>query len=62
MAFEQGDIVDVRRYGEGTVTMVCGDQVAVVFPDGETRSFIARYLRRLRQASSLITTAPGSGD
>ena len=45
-AFNQGDRVRVRRYGEGTVEMVSGDRVAVRFPDDETRTFIARYVRR----------------
>jgi ATP-dependent DNA helicase RecQ len=48
--FDAGDIVRVRRYGEGTVEMVCGDSVAVRFPDDETRTFIARYVKRVASA------------
>jgi ATP-dependent DNA helicase RecQ len=39
--------VRVRRYGEGSVAMVSGDRVAVCFPDGETRTFIGRYVKRV---------------
>ncbi|WP_250455268.1 ATP-dependent DNA helicase RecQ [Caballeronia sp. ATUFL_M2_KS44] len=45
-AFNEGDRVRVRRYGEGTVEMVSGDRVAVRFPDDELRTFIARYVKR----------------
>jgi len=44
--FSQGDRVRVRRYGEGVVEMVSGDRVAVRFPDDDTRTFIARYVKR----------------
>ncbi|SAK86284.1 ATP-dependent DNA helicase RecQ [Caballeronia calidae] len=44
--FTQGERVRVRRYGEGVVEMVSGERVAVRFPDDETRTFIARYVRR----------------
>ncbi|WP_244817754.1 ATP-dependent DNA helicase RecQ [Caballeronia sp. Lep1P3] len=45
-AFAQGERVRVRRYGEGVVEMVSADRVAVRFPDDETRTFIARYVKR----------------
>jgi ATP-dependent DNA helicase RecQ len=35
----------VRRYGAGVVTLASGERVAVTFPDGQTRTFISRYLR-----------------
>ncbi|QSN64923.1 ATP-dependent DNA helicase RecQ [Caballeronia sp. M1242] len=44
--FNQGDRVRVRRYGDGVVEMVSADRVAVRFPDDETRTFIARYVKR----------------
>ncbi|SAL40126.1 ATP-dependent DNA helicase RecQ [Caballeronia cordobensis] len=44
--FAQGDRVRVRRYGEGVVEMVSADRVAVRFADDETRTFIARYVKR----------------
>jgi ATP-dependent DNA helicase RecQ len=50
--FERGERVVVRRYGEGIVEMVSGESVAVRFPHDETRTFIARYLKRSRTASS----------
>jgi ATP-dependent DNA helicase RecQ len=40
-----GDAVQVRKYGTGHVEMMSGDRVAVSFPDGETRTFIARYVK-----------------
>jgi ATP-dependent DNA helicase RecQ len=50
--FERGERVVVRRYGEGIVEMVSGESVAVRFPHDETRTFIARYLKGSRTASS----------
>ena len=47
IGFQPGERVRVRRYGEGSVAMVSGDRVAVCFPDGETRTFIARYVKRV---------------
>jgi ATP-dependent DNA helicase RecQ len=46
--FKQGDKVRVRRYGEGIVELVSGERVAVRFPDDQTRSFIARYVRHAK--------------
>lgn len=43
-----GDAVQVRKYGAGKVELVSGDRVAVSFPDGETRTFIARYVKAAR--------------
>jgi ATP-dependent DNA helicase RecQ len=35
----------VRRYGAGVVKLASGESMAVTFPDGQTRTFISRYLR-----------------
>ncbi|SAL38197.1 ATP-dependent DNA helicase RecQ [Caballeronia udeis] len=43
--WEAGDEVWVRRYGAGVVKLASGERVAVTFPDGQTRTFISRYLR-----------------
>lgn len=43
--WQAGERVRVKRYGEGTVELVSGERVAVTFPDGETRTFIGRYLK-----------------
>jgi ATP-dependent DNA helicase RecQ len=51
-AFERGERVLVRRYGEGVVEMVSGESVAVRFARDETRTFIARYLKRSPAMSS----------
>ena len=51
-AFEPGERVRVRRYGEGVVEMVSGERVAVRFPDDATRTFVAGYVRRVSKVSS----------
>jgi ATP-dependent DNA helicase RecQ len=43
--FQPGDTVDVPRYGEGRVLQVRGEEVTVVFPDRQRRSFLAAYVR-----------------
>ncbi|MFL9963374.1 ATP-dependent DNA helicase [Paraburkholderia sediminicola] len=40
-----GDAVRVPRFGAGEVALASGDQVAVHFPDGSTRTFLASYVR-----------------
>ncbi|MET3248438.1 hypothetical protein ABIE53_005248 [Burkholderia sp. OAS925] len=40
-----GDAVRVPRYGAGEVALASGEQVAVQFPDGSTRTFLASYVR-----------------
>ncbi|WP_341866825.1 RecQ family ATP-dependent DNA helicase [Caballeronia pedi] len=42
-----GDIVRVRRYGEGTVEMVSGDRIAVRCADDEVRTFVAPFVKRV---------------
>ncbi|WP_308600945.1 ATP-dependent DNA helicase RecQ [Massilia sp. Dwa41.01b] len=42
--FEAGMHVKVPKYGEGVVVSVAGDQVAIDFPDGEQRSFMADFV------------------
>ena len=44
-AFAVGAAVKVAKYGAGTVASVAGDQVAIDFPDGEQRSFLADYVK-----------------
>jgi ATP-dependent DNA helicase RecQ len=43
--FEAGMKVKVPKYGEGVVVSVAGDQVAIDFPDGENRSFMADFVQ-----------------
>ena len=43
-AFEAGARVTVPKYGEGVVLSVAGDQVAIEFPDGEHRAFLADFV------------------
>ncbi|WP_121324481.1 ATP-dependent DNA helicase RecQ [Paraburkholderia sp. RAU2J] len=44
-----GDAVRVPRFGSGEVALVSGEQVAIVFPDGRTRTFMASYVRAARR-------------
>jgi ATP-dependent DNA helicase RecQ len=44
-AFASGDRVRVPRYGEGRVQHASGEEVAVEFPDGSVRTFVAGYVR-----------------
>jgi ATP-dependent DNA helicase RecQ len=45
-----GDPVRVPRYGAGEVALANGDQVAVQFPDGRTRTFMSSYVRAARRS------------
>ena len=42
--FEAGAHVKVAKYGEGVVISVAGGQIAITFPDGESRSFMADFV------------------
>ncbi|MCC8392272.1 ATP-dependent DNA helicase [Paraburkholderia sp. MMS20-SJTR3] len=43
--FGRGDAVRVRKYGSGHVVFATDEQVAVLFPDGSTRTFMARFVK-----------------
>jgi ATP-dependent DNA helicase RecQ len=43
--FGRGDTVRVRKYGSGNVVFATDEQVAVLFPDGSTRTFMARFVK-----------------
>lgn len=43
--FAAGDTVRSKKYGKGVVALVAGDQVTVDFPDGESRTFLATFLK-----------------
>jgi ATP-dependent DNA helicase RecQ len=45
-----GDPVRVPRYGAGEVALASGEQVAVQFPDGRTRTFMSSYVRAVRRS------------
>ena len=47
-----GDPVRVPRYGVGEVALASGEQVAVQFPDGHTRTFMSNYVRAARRSLS----------
>ncbi|GJH04539.1 RecQ family zinc-binding domain-containing protein [Paraburkholderia terrae] len=40
----RGQSVRVRKFGIGRVTFATTDQVAVLFPDGTTRTFLSRFV------------------
>ncbi len=44
-ALEVGATVKVAKYGTGLVASVAGDQVAIDFPDGAQRTFLADYVK-----------------
>ena len=44
-AYARGQAVRVRRYGVGLVTFATTDQVAVLFPDGATRTFLTHFVK-----------------
>jgi len=46
--FDVGDAVKAPRHGEGVVSAVRGDEIAVKFPDRSTRTFLAAFLRKPR--------------
>jgi ATP-dependent DNA helicase RecQ len=49
--WERGDPVRVPRYGAGEVALATGEQVAVQFPDGLTRTFMSSYVRAVRRSA-----------
>jgi len=40
-----GDAVSVRRFGLGTIELVSDGNVAIRFPDGDTRPFLSRFVK-----------------
>jgi ATP-dependent DNA helicase RecQ len=51
--FETGAPVKVPKYGEGVVLSVSGEQVCIEFPDGEKRSFLARFVERVADVEAV---------
>ena len=48
--WSRGDPVRVARFGDGAVLTSTAEQVAVQFPDGTVRTFLANRVRRVRSA------------
>jgi ATP-dependent DNA helicase RecQ len=46
----RGEKVRVARFGAGEVVMSTDEQVAILFPDGNVRTFVANRVERVRQA------------
>jgi ATP-dependent DNA helicase RecQ len=51
--FARGQCVRVRKYGTGRVTFATTDQVVVLFPDGSTRTFLARFVKAVEAGHGL---------
>jgi ATP-dependent DNA helicase RecQ len=45
--YARGDDVRVPRYGAGRVRASAGDEVTVEFPNGDERTFLRSYVRRI---------------
>jgi ATP-dependent DNA helicase RecQ len=50
-AYARGDAVRVPRYGAGRVRDSAGDEVTVEFANGEARTFLRSYVRRVGKAA-----------
>jgi ATP-dependent DNA helicase RecQ len=46
-----GDAVRVPRFGAGEVALASGEQVAIRFPDGRTRTFMSSFVKAARRAA-----------
>jgi ATP-dependent DNA helicase RecQ len=57
-AFARGELVEVRRYGQGTVASVDALSVTVVFPDRSRRSFRPDFVARAPAASHAPAASP----
>lgn len=42
--------VRVARFGMGEVALASAEQVAILFPDGRTRTFMSGYVKSVRRA------------
>lgn len=49
--FRPDEAVSVKRYGRGRVVLVSGEQIAIAFPDGQTRTFVAGFVQREPQSA-----------
>ncbi|HEX6794195.1 MAG TPA: ATP-dependent DNA helicase RecQ [Casimicrobiaceae bacterium] len=55
--YVRGDDVRVPRYGAGRVRASAGDEVTVEFPNGDERTFLRSYVRRVGKASQAAAAA-----
>ena len=44
-AFKGGEVVTVRKFGEGRVVSVAGDRVTIAFPNSEIKAFMGEYVK-----------------
>ena len=54
--YARGDEVRVPRYGAGRVRDSAGDEVTVEFPNGDERTFLRSYVRRIGKAAKATST------
>ena len=52
--YVRGDDVRVPRYGAGRVRASAGDEVTVEFPNGDARTFLRSYVRRIGKAAPVV--------
>jgi ATP-dependent DNA helicase RecQ len=57
--FQVGEPVRVPRYGSGRVASASAEEVAIQFPDGRTRRFVAQYVQREEGLAPGQAPAPG---
>jgi ATP-dependent DNA helicase RecQ len=55
--YERGDEVRVPRYGTGRVLRAADQEVTVEFPNGDKRTFLRSYVRRVARAPGTVTPA-----
>jgi len=59
--FAAGQCVDVRRFGEGRVVTAAADKITIVFPDGNTRTFLPEFVKACK-ARRAAQAQPEDGD
>jgi ATP-dependent DNA helicase RecQ len=57
--FQVGEAVRVPRYGSGRVASASAEEVAIQFPDGRTRRFVAQYVQREEGIARGQASTPG---
>ena len=55
--FEPGAAVKVAKYGQGVVAAIAGEQVTIAFPDGQSRSFLAGFVKPARPRKASVKGA-----
>jgi len=56
--YERGDEVRVPRYGAGRVLRAGDNEITVEFPNGDERTFLRSYVRRVSSAPRPLKANP----